>query len=265
MESPLEEIEFLALSPNRVDVLELLSDGRYTRRELAEATGASQATLGRILGDFDERSWIRREDSRYVATATGRLVSGGVSDLREIVETERKLRDVVEYMPTESLSFDLRRLSEARITAPSQTRPNAPVQRLLELLEDASEVRTASHAFNEQTLSIVRERVTAGELTFDGVFSESAIDALAEDAGLRARLESLLEADGARIWIVDEDVPLAVVGADEAVALLLRDADGVLRAAVDVDDDAVRSWAEETVREYRTRATPLESEALRTD
>ncbi|MEY7848719.1 helix-turn-helix transcriptional regulator [Natrarchaeobius sp. A-rgal3] len=262
MESSLEEIEFLALSANRVDVLRLLSEGRYTRRELSETTGASQATLGRILGDFDERSWVRRDGSEYVATATGRLVSAGFTDLQEIVETERTLRDIVDFLPTESLSFDLRRLSNATITTPSQTRPNAPLQRLLELLEEAEDVRTVSHAFNEQTLSIVRERTKAGEQTFEGVFSRRAIEALTDESELRRRLESLLEADRAAVRITDDDVPLAVMIVDDVVYLLLRDAQGILRASVDVDDDHVRSWAKETIADYWEESTRLEPESL---
>ncbi|TYT60316.1 helix-turn-helix transcriptional regulator [Natrialba swarupiae] len=265
MESSLEEIEFLALSANRVDVLRLLSEDRHTRRELAEATGASQATLGRILGDFDERSWVKRDGSEYVATATGQLVSAGFTDLQEILETERTLRDIVEFLPTESLSFDLRRLSNATITTPSQTRPNAPLQRLLELLEGAEEVRTVSHAFNEQTLSVVRERTRADEQTFEGVFSRSAIEALSEESELRRRLEDLLEADRAGVRITDEEVPLAVMVVDDVVYLLLRDDQGILRASVDVEDELVRSWATETIEEYWTRGEPLEGDSLESE
>jgi len=119
MESALEEIEFLALSANRVEVLGPLAEGRHTRNELATATGASQATLGRILGDFKDRSWIRHDGSEYVATATGRLVAEGFTDLQEILETEgKKLRDIVDYLPTHAMDFDLRRLSDATITVP---------------------------------------------------------------------------------------------------------------------------------------------------
>ncbi|MFP8951875.1 helix-turn-helix transcriptional regulator [Natrialbaceae archaeon A-arb3/5] len=261
MDSSLEEIEFLARSPNRVDVLRLLSAERRTRRELAEETGASQATLGRILGDFADRSWIRRDGSEYVATGTGQLVSAGLTDLQDIIETERELREVVDYLPTQSLSFDLRRLSNATITVPTQTRPNAPLQRLLALLENGSEIRTASHAFNEQTLTMVRDRTLADEQTFQGVFSRSAIDALADEAGLRERLGDLLDADGATLRTV-ENVPLAVMVIDDAVYLLLRDDDGILRASIDVIDDVVRSWAEETFDDYWDRAEPLDAETI---
>ncbi|MDS0475814.1 helix-turn-helix domain-containing protein [Natrinema sp. 1APR25-10V2] len=262
MESALEEIEFLALSANRVEVLRLLSAGRRTRTELAAETGASQATLGRILGDFEDRSWIRRDGDGYVATATGRLVAEGFTDLQEILETEGKLRDIVDYLPTHAMDVDLRRLADATITAPSATRPNAPLGRLLDVLEDGVDVRTFSHTFNEQALGVVRERVTDGEQRFRGVFGRSAIDALTDDTALRGQLEALLAADGAEIRVREEGVPIAVMLVDDLVYLLLRDENGILRASVDTDDDAVRAWAVDALDHYWRTATPLEPESL---
>jgi predicted transcriptional regulator len=262
MESALEEIEFLALSSNRVEVLRLLAGERRDRSELAEATGASQPTLGRILRDFEERAWITHDDGEYVATATGRLVAEGFTDLLEILETEGELRGIVRWLPTHAMDFDLRRLSDATITVPSGTRPNAPVQRLLDVLRDAEEVRVFSHAFNEQSLRVIQRRVTDGCQSFRGVFSRSAIDALADDSGLRRRLATLLESEGAAIRIREEGVPLAVSIADDVVHLLLRDENGVLQAAVDTDDPMVRSWARDTHDHYWHTATPLDAETF---
>ncbi|GGL52574.1 helix-turn-helix transcriptional regulator [Halocalculus aciditolerans] len=262
MESVLEEVEFLARSPNRVEVLRLLAEDRQTRDELAAATGASQATLGRILTDFQERSWVRRAGAQYVATATGRLVASGFTDLLNIIETERELRDIVEYLPTHAMDFDLGRLADATIVTPSQTRPDAPVKRVVDLIRDAEAVTVFSHAFNNQSLEAVEARVAAGEQTFRAVFSERAIDALADDAPLRRQLESLLDADGAEIRVRDEDIPLAVTTADETVHMLLRDENGVLQASLDTDDDAVRSWARDTFDHYWRTATPLDAADL---
>lgn len=262
MESALEEIEFLALSENRVDALALLAEGRRTRSELAEATGASQATLGRILRDFEERSWIGRDGDAYAATATGRLVAAGMTELREILETELRLREVVDYLPTHAMDVDLRRLADATITQPTQMRPNAPLSRLLELLREGEEVRTFSHAFNEQTLTVVEDRTAAGEQRFEGVFSRRAIDALAGESALRDRLRSLVASDRAELRVRDEGVPIAVMIVDDVVCLLLRDDSGVLRAAIDTDDPAVRSWARDTYEDYWRAADPLEVDAF---
>jgi predicted transcriptional regulator len=262
MESAIEEIEFLALSPNRVRVLELLAEQDRTRRELSERTDASQPTLGRILRDFQDRAWITRDGSDYRATATGRLVADGFTDLVDIVETERKLRDVVTWLPADALGFDLRHLSDATITVPSRTRPNAPVQRILELLGDADRTLIFSHAFNEQSLEVIQRAVREGTQTFRGVISPAAIDALAGDSRLRESLQELIAAENATVRLSDDEIPLAATVADDVIHLLLRDENGILRASVDTDDPAVLAWAEETHERYWERSSPLDETTL---
>jgi len=257
MEAALEDIEFLALSANRVEVLRLLANGRHTRRDLADETGASQATLGRILGDFEDRAWVRKDSGGYVATATGELVAASFTDLLASLDTERELRPIVEYLPTEAMEFDLRHLADATITTPTGTRPNAPVQRVLDLLDDADEVRVFSHAFNEQSLTVVQEHTATGDQTFRGVFSRSAIEALADESGLRERLLDLLATDGVELRVCADEIPLAVTVADDRVHLLVRDENGILRASVDTDDAAVREWADDAFARYWDAAEAL--------
>lgn len=258
MKSALAEIEFLALSSNRVAVLESLAEGTHTRRELADATGASQPTLGRILRDLEERRWIARADGGYEATATGRMVAEGMTELLAVVETEAKLRPVMEWLPTDSMTFDLGRLREATITVPSRTRPSAPVKRVNEALGRAEDVRVCSHAFNEGTLETVRERVVDGQQRLDAVFSRAAIDALAADDALRAGLRELVAAEGATVRRHPEEIPIAITIADGRVYLLVRDDDGVLQAAIDADDPDVLAWARSVYEEHRERASPVE-------
>jgi predicted transcriptional regulator len=264
MEEALEEIEFLALSANRVAVLRALADRPHTRTDLAASTDASQPTLGRILGDFEERRWVARTGEGYAATATGRLVAEGVGELLARIETDRRLRPVLEWLPTAAMDFDLGRLREATITVPSRTRPSAPLQRELELIGESASVRICSHALNERSLATIRERVLDSPeiVGFEGVLSRAAIDGLTADAGLRSALRELLGAPNATICVHDGEIPVAVTITDERTHLLLRDDDGVLRAAIDTDDADVRSWAERTHEHYRATATPLDADEL---
>ncbi|MFB6173466.1 MAG: helix-turn-helix transcriptional regulator [Halobacteriales archaeon] len=262
MDAALDDVEFLARSPNRVAVLQSLAAERRTRSELAAETGASQATLGRILADFEERSWVRRVDGAYEATATGDLVADAVADLVAALDLERDLREIVEYLPTEALGFDLARLADAEITVPTETRPNAPVRRLLELERAAGEVRAFSHAFNEQTLDLLAERTAAGDVAFRGVFAPAAVDALRSDPSLRERLRTVVGADTAAVRVRSAGIPVAGTIADDRVHVLVRDDSGVLRAAIDTDDPAVYEWAERAFERYWSDAAPLDRSDL---
>lgn len=261
MDPVLDEIEFLARSANRVDVLRLLADGPHTRRELAAETGASQPTVGRVLRDFEERNWIRRTEAGYESTATGRLVADGMGELYERVATERELRELVDWLPTEELGFDLRELREATVTVPSQTRPGAPVGRVIDLVRNAESVTVLSHAFNDRTLEAVTDWVDSGG-RFEAVFSADAIEPVADDAVLADRFRRLVGAETATIRIYDGSVPLAVTLIDDTVSLLLRDDSGRLQAALDTDAPAVADWAREVYSRYRKESRPLPGELL---
>lgn len=259
---PLEEVEFLARSANRIEVLSTLSAGAYTRRELGEAVDASQPTLGRILRDLGDRNWVAYDGERYRATATGRLVEAGITDLRDRLEAEGRLREVAEWLPDEALDVDLRHLRDATVTTPTATRPNAPIRRMLELLGETDRAHLLSHAFNEGKLDLVRERTADGTLTTRGVFSEAAIEAVEADPALRERLAEILAAENAEIRVTEEAVPLAVEVTDERTHLLLRDTEGIVRASVDTDDPTVREWALSLHDRYWESATPLDASDL---
>ncbi|ERH10555.1 MAG: putative transcriptional regulator [halophilic archaeon J07HX64] len=265
MESALSELEFLARSENRVAVLQLLATDSWTRGELGEATDASQATLGRILDDFEARSWVRREAEGYVATTTGQLLAEGLADLLDTVETEHKLRDIVPYLPTAVPGFELTQFADATITVPTQTKPTAPLQRVLERMRGAETLRAVSHTLNNRSLAVIADQVTAGRQSFEGVFAEEAIETLAVDEESWAALTELAASDAAQLWIRSDDVPLAATVSDGAVTFLLRDDDGLVQAAVETERSAVREWVTDTVDRYRERATPFSPGSYATD
>jgi predicted transcriptional regulator len=193
----------------------------------------------------------------YTAAATGEYVAAGLTDLTERLATETRLREVSEWLPTEDVGIGIGDLSSARITTPSQTRPNAPIQRMLDLLGATDSALLLSHAFNGQKLQLVRDRTVEGDLTTRGVFGESAIDAITETAELRDLLVDVVESPDAEIRMTPTEVPVAVEVTDDRTHLLLRDEDGIVRAALDTDDERVRTWATELHEEFWTDATPV--------
>lgn len=262
MADPLDEIAFLARSENRIEVLRTLTEAAYTRRELGDAVTASQPTIGRVLNDLRDRNWISYDGERYRATATGDLVAGGITDLRERLVAETRLREVIEYLPTDAIDVDLRAFADATITTPTGMRPNAPIERMVDLLERADHAQLLSHSFNRQKLDCLHGRCVDGPLTIEGVFAADAVDAVREDPLLRERLREVVAADGVDIRTTDEAVPVAVEVTDERTHLLLRDDEGVVQASMDTDDEAVRTWALDCHEHFFADADPVTASDL---
>ena len=231
----LSEFKSLTRSENRVRVLQLLATESHTHSELGETTGASQATLGRILEDFRARSWVRQDTEGYATTAIGQLLAEGLAELLTTVETERKLRDIVPCLPTSAQGFDLTQFADVTVTMPTQTRPTAPLQRVLKRMRSSETLRAVSRTLNERSLSVITDTVRADRQRFEGVFVESAIETLATDETSWAALTDLAAGENAQLWIRRADVPLAATVSDGTVTLLLRDDDGLVQAAVKPD------------------------------
>lgn len=265
MESALSELEFLARSENRVRVLQLLAAEEHTRDALGDATNVSQATLSRILKDFQTRSWVRQTDTGYVATATGSVLADGLTDVLRTIETEQKLRAVVPYLPAAAFEFDLTALADATITVPTQTKPTAPLKRVLDHIRTSETLRAVSHTFNERSLAVVTDQVKAGAQTFEGVFAEETITTLAADPESWTRLTELAASDNAQLWVREADVPVAAVLNPDVVTFLLRGENGLIQAAVETDSQSVRNWVANTIDRYQATATPFTPAAYAPD
>ena len=93
MDQSLDEIEYLSRSENRVQVLKLLTRDALTRRELQNEIGASQATLSRILQDFERRQWIQKRGPVYETTALGSWVADCLSALQQALSVSDDLQE----------------------------------------------------------------------------------------------------------------------------------------------------------------------------
>ena len=139
MTMPLDAVDWLTRSENRIEVLELLIVERHERSELQVLTGVSRVTSNRMLAELEDRSWIRRDGHSYETTPTGKLVIEALDELLDTIATGQKLGDIQQYPPTEEFGFDLRRLGESRVTRPTESDTLAPLSRSATLMREATQ------------------------------------------------------------------------------------------------------------------------------
>ena len=254
---PLDEIGFLARSEHRVEVLDALTERPHSRADLRALTGASSSTIGRMLGEFEERCWVERVGHHYETTPLGAFVAEGVMALLERMETERTLRDVVHWLPTDDVGFDvIQCLSDAEVVFPTESDPMAPVRHAGAQLRAGARLRFITTQVTVSYFDSVTESVARDGMTVEGVVTPDVYDTLVGDTDLATVYRELSDSDGA-VFFVADDIPLIVQIIDDAVGIGLVDEANNPRGLVCSDDERVHQWAVDTFETCRDGAEPV--------
>ncbi|WP_247002390.1 helix-turn-helix transcriptional regulator [Halosolutus gelatinilyticus] len=249
--SPLDDVEYLARSEHRVTALDALSRRPQSRADLRTLTGVSQSTIGRTLRAFEDRRWITREGAHYEATALGTFVATGMRELIDRLETEHRLREVWEWLPSEATGFTIEMISDAVVTVAAADDPYRPVNRFLTLLREADRFRFVGFdvALLEPCKDELCGRIVEGMHTeiiappavakYIRSTAPEQFAAALESGNLVVRLHDDLPHYGVSLF----DTRIAISGYDPA--------SGSVRVLVDTDGPAAREWAESAYDAYR--------------
>lgn len=262
--APLEDIAYLARSENRVTALARLAEGPMTRRELHEATGISQPTLGRLLNGFDGRGWASRDRANgrtYALTPLGELVTDALGELLASVETMQQLRAVADGLPLAEMDFDLRRFADATITVPNESDAMAHLRREDQLIVDADRVRFLCTSAYAPSIKAYRDRFVGGDQAFEAVITGEALDAAAADPETARWVRELAAADGVTIYRYEGPVSVMLGLIDEVASIVPLDDSGVPCAFIESTDPEVRDWVVRELDRHEAAADAFEPEA----
>jgi predicted transcriptional regulator len=265
MADPLDDAAYLTRSEHRVAVMELLVEAPRDRTALTDATGVSRVTMGRTLGELEDRGWVERDGHDYRVTHCGRIVAEDLSRLLETTNTAQKLRDVEAHMPIEAFEFDLRRLADARVLRPSRSDPNGPMRRMASLISESKRVRLVAPSVSPVPIRAHRDRVLDDdEHEATAVLTADAVDVALSDPEMRTWFREMVETDRYDWYRYDGGYPLDVVIPDETVLLALYDdTDGAgFHSVVESTDETVFSWAVSEFERHRREAEPVDPAAF---
>ena len=266
MDSSIEEIEFISSSKHRVGVLEALSDNDQNRNSLKRFTGASSPTMSRVLGDFERRRWIERNAQSYRLTPLGEYVAGRFGDLREAMETERRLRDVWRWLPREMEGFSVDLFADAVIAYPGPAYPYEPVDRVIELVEASTSMCGLGTTVFKSIANEAVCRAVLDGMEFEYVYPP---EVLAATVAWDPEMMSLAASKAHCTVLVHDDLPdrtrCGIGIFDHRVGICCHDADSrALQAWIDTDAPEARIWAMSVFDRYRQEAWPADEAAMNT-
>lgn len=258
MDEALGDVAFLARSENRVAILRALGTRSRTRRELEDETGVSRSTLGRALGDLEERRWVERDGQTYATTTAGDLILDQFVPLLETMGGLRTLEDAVDLLPIEEMSLDIRHLADAQVVTPTELNPTAPYDYHIETLQDADNVYATARTGPPSCVTALHEMVTSGHLDATLVLDRTYLGALSADEEMM-RQWCEMAAGSATIQSHEGPIPYVLFVLDETIQLWPCDDTGITWGVVESEDSRVLSWARATIEDYRNQARPLET------
>lgn len=248
--APLEELEFLARSPNRVRVLDALTRGPIGRYDLEEATGVSRATLGRILDDFAERAWISAEDRQYRTTQLGAYVAREFGTALERFEPVPELNEVAQWFPEGGFDFDLGCLAGATTVRSTRNDALAPTAHIAKRIRTADRVRLITYSVLPGVIEACWRETVDGDLELESVLDGGAFESFGTDPQMIERAQEMVQTGQSEVFLYHDDIQSTVFIVDDVVLLCLSGGEGAPLAVIETDDEAVRAWAESTIDDH---------------
>lgn len=260
MDPAIQAIEFLARSEHRLAVLDALAERPLDRRDLREATGASDPTIGRVLRDFEDRSWIGRDGPAYNLTPLGEYVTDLFFDLRDGMRTGETLRDVWQWLPREMDEFTVEYFEDVVVAYPGPSYPYTPIERVTHLLESTETIRgLGTTIYKSGNLDVFCRRVIDG-MEMEYIYSLPILQAIVDwNPDLTAEA---FACENCTVFLHDDlpdDDRCGLNIMDERIGICGHDPDTAqLEAVLDTPSPEARDWAGAVYAQCRDEARPFD-------
>ncbi|MFD1645777.1 helix-turn-helix transcriptional regulator [Haloarchaeobius litoreus] len=259
MDTAIQAIEFLARSEHRVAALEAFREDARDRRDLRATTGASDPTIGRIIRDFEDRSWLTRDGPKYELTPLGEYVTDRFFELREGMRTGETLQEVWRWLPQEMDGFAVEQFEDVVVAYPGPNYPYTPVERVTHLLESTDSIRgLGTTIYKSGNLEVFCRRVLEG-MEMEYIYSRPVLQAVVDwNPELVA---SAFECDNCTVFLHDDlpdDTRCGLNVMDDCIGICGHDPETAqLEAVIDTASPDAREWAEAVYARCREEARPF--------
>lgn len=243
-------VEVLRNSPT----LQALSRRPLDRRELERRLDVSNKTAYRVTRSLEDSNLIEKSDGRYAITAAGAEILEAVATFEANVQTAVRLGPVLRALRESDALVDLDAFTDATVTT-SAGYTHSPRNRFLELVDETETLRGVNPPdILPFYLGDIQQRLAEG-MEFENILRpEFVAEQLAEYPD---RAIETCNRPNVTVCLHD-DLWYSLVLFDTRIGIGVPDPNTwTVRAFVDTDSPAARTWAESVYESYRAEAVLL--------
>lgn len=257
MDKLCESLECLCNSPQRLRILGTLDGTEMNVRDLMTALNSPRTTVQRNLSKLEKRGWVESTGSRYTATIVGGLLRELFVTTSETAGTIQRLAPFFEAVDV-PLEIEIGQLTDALVTTPDPTQPNAPTKRLFETFDSADRVRGfvpvvssfVVELFCNADRAIVEHEYIVSDEVFD-VLYEQYPDEWINVSGKNQPVH-------VEIQLYEGEIPYGLFISEDRLALAAYDETGRMQALVESTNEEAVEWGERMYETYRRESTEPE-------
>lgn len=258
MTEAIEKIEFLARSPHRVRILDLLCEHQHLRNhELRDRLNVSRTTVGRNLTALENQGWIRRTNGNCSITRQGELVAETFSDLVETVELADELGSFLQWVPDGTLDLDLRLLADAKVLLSKPGDPWAMVNRHVELVRETMNARMILPVTGLHAVEVGHRKIVDDSARAEFVVEPKIAETFRSNPDFVPLIEEMADTGRFEVRVYDGEIPYYLGVLDETVQIGVDEA-GEPRAILETENEAVAEWAAGVYGEYKRESEPFQ-------
>ena len=179
-----DPLVFLCNSPQRLQILDVLSDTWMDVRDVKDAVDGSRSTVQRNISKLEQRGWINKASAGYTTTAVGELLYEEFVAVSESTDAITRMTPFIEAVD-EPEKIDSSQLTDVLVTTPDPGQPTSLMNRLSDLFGEADHVRGFLPVVSSLSVELSRRAVATGDDVpeCDYILSSDAFATLRQQCG----------------------------------------------------------------------------------
>ena len=243
--------EFLLEAIRRRPILSALQRGPASAAELADSIEMSRSTIHRATNTLEEHNVLEQSDDRFELTSLGRILAEKTAAFGDQAWGALVLEPFLNAVEMDGIPVE--HLVDGRITRPTPRQPHASIQRIVELVEEASSLRMLSTVLSPIYVDVGYREMMDG-MAIEAVFDEAAIEIMVSKYPEKAY--ETIRTGNFDVYS-HHGLPFELFLFDETVGMAAHDENGIARSVVESDTPPALEWAEEIYERHRAEAEPL--------
>lgn len=234
----------LHLSYNRYEILTLITEGEFDKREIESQIDASRPTIDRAFRELEDTGILNSEGTTYELTNFGELYCETFTQTADAFGTLASVKEILSRLPRDA-SIDMQLLEGASVYQAKEHASQEPFMEVINIARQASEISGYSSSLMPYYVDVFHSLIVEEGIPATLVVTEDVVETARENYADKSN--EVIQAEHATVYATPKVKTYGLLVADETVAVPIGSERDRLQAVIVNDTGEAMQWAMEYI------------------